>query len=439
MGLVVELPLLASTTTEPTPSIAGSPTVPGDLFQALLATLAPKPSQSTDTPTAPIPAEPPTSRKHEPITELALAFVPVLQLPTATGAPNSPAAPTSPTSAPTQQLPAAAPIETPPAVPSDSGAPAPLAARPPGDQPPNPAEPTTVAPTNHPSAAAPEPPAATQTAPILPPTAGPATDAHPGQPTQSDATPQPTEPDSPAAAGQPAQPGAPPLPAHIAEQPSPQGVVRPVGNAKAETETQQRPGPAAPEHRPLPRAAEPAIQHAAPNSAVAQLRESAPAPSASAPQPTPPAPEPAPQAIQNLDALATTVIERVEAGGGEARIHLEPAGLGEITIHLHARHDAVHLDVHAETPEAVQLLRDAATDLSSLLGQRGLNLAGLDIGLGSRSGGGGTPWTSDTPPRPQAAPGQFAALLGIDDTAALAREQRLRAAYNPDGSLLYRI
>uniref|UniRef100_UPI002ADDEC1D flagellar hook-length control protein FliK n=1 Tax=Tepidiforma sp. TaxID=2682230 RepID=UPI002ADDEC1D len=341
--------------------------------------------------------------------------------------------------APAQRLPAAPPVETLPAAPSNSGAPAPLAAQPPGDQPPNPAEPTTVTPPNNTRADAPAPPTTTQTEPILPPAAGAATDAHPGQPTQSVAAPQPTEPDNPAAPGQPAQTGAPPLPADIAEQPSPQGVVRPVGNAKAEPETQQRPVPATQEHRPLPRAAEPAIQHAAPNSAVAQLRESAPAPSASAPQPTPPAPEPAPQAIQNLDALATTVIERVESGGGEARIHLEPAGLGEITIHLHARHDAVHLDVHAETPEAVQLLRDAATDLSSLLGQRGLNLAGLDIGLGSRSGGGGSPWASDTAPRPQAAPGQFAALLGIDDPAALAREQRLRAAYNPDGSLLYRI
>ena len=432
MGLVVELPLLANTTTEPTPSIAGSPTAPGDLFPALLAALAQTPSQITDTSTAPPPQEPATPRKHEPTTELTLAFVPVLQLPTA------PAAPTTPTSAPAQQLPTAAPSQTPPAAPSTSGAPAPLAAQLPGDQPPSPAEPNIVTSTNPPIAAAPEPPAGTQTAPIPQPTANAATGPHPAQPTQSAATPRPAEPDHPAADRQPTQPGAPPQPAATAEQPSAQGVVRPVGNAKTETEAQQRPGPAAPENRPLPRPAQPAIQHAAPNSAVAQIRQTAPAPSASTPQPTQPTPEPAPQAIHNLDALATTVIERVESGGGEARIHLEPAGLGEITIHLHARHDAVHLDVHAETPEAVQLLRDAATDLSSLLGQRGLNLAGLDIGLGSRSGG-GSPWTPDTPPRPQAAPGQFAALLGIDDTAALAREQRLRAAYNPDGSLLYRI
>ncbi|MEJ5221938.1 MAG: flagellar hook-length control protein FliK, partial [Tepidiforma sp.] len=129
---------------------------------------------------------------------------------------------------------------------------------------------------------------------------------------------------------------------------------------------------------------------------------------------------------------------RVEAGGGEARIHLEPAGLGEITIRLHARHDAVHVDVHAETPEAVQILRDAAADLSALLGQRGMNLAGLNVGLGARQGE-SSGW-GDTRPRP-AAPrdGEFAAILGIEDPAAAARHQRLRAAYNPDGSLLYRV
>jgi flagellar hook-length control protein FliK len=241
---------------------------------------------------------------------------------------------------------------------------------------------------------------------------------------------------SPPADDGPVDPGALPPTEESAPQPAADGVVRPVGNAESFASAGPQPSPADRNARPLPRAAEPAILHAAPNSAVGQLRDAAPAPDAAPPRPADP---PAPQAIQNLDAVATAVIERVEAGGGEARIHLEPAGLGEITIRLHARHDAVHVDVHAETPEAVQLLRDAAADLSSLLGQRGMNLAGLDIGLGARQGGDSGSSSAGTRARPTAAPGEFAALLGIEDPAAVAREHRLRAAYNPDGSLLYRV
>ncbi|MCX7616619.1 MAG: flagellar hook-length control protein FliK [Tepidiforma sp.] len=221
-------------------------------------------------------------------------------------------------------------------------------------------------------------------------------------------------------------------------------MVRSAGNAPAGLEAPLPAGAAVRAERrpagerPLPRAAEPAIQHAAPASAVAQLREApAPAPAAAAAEPAPVA-EPPPAAIENLDAVATAVIERVEAGGGEARIHLEPAGLGEITIRLHARHDAVHVDVHAETPEAVQLLRDAAADLSSLLGQRGMNLAGLNVGLGTRQGESGG-WADQRPRSAAPRDGEFAAILGIEDPAAAARHQRLRAAYNPDGSLLYRV
>ncbi len=147
---------------------------------------------------------------------------------------------------------------------------------------------------------------------------------------------------------------------------------------------------------------------------------------------------PLPERIENLDAVASAVFEAVEDGGGTARLHLEPDGLGEITIRLHARHEAVHLDIHADTPEAVILLRDAAADLSSLLGERGMNLGGLNIGLGTRDSG-----TADARegrsrgPRP--AEGEFAAILGLEDPAAAARHLRLRAAYNPDGSLLYRV
>jgi flagellar hook-length control protein FliK len=238
------------------------------------------------------------------------------------------------------------------------------------------------------------------------------------------------------------QPDVGPAPPDGAPPPTHQGVVRTVGNAPPQPDlppgvavrVEQRPAG----DRPLPRASEQAILQAAPNSAVAQLRDAAPAaPTAPAP-PAPPAAEP-PPSIQNFDSVATAVFEHVESGGGEARLHLEPADLGEIIIRLQARHDSVHVDIFAETPEAVGLLREAASDLSSLLGQRGMSLDGLSIELGARHDGSPDGRTDGQGPGQTPQPGEFAAILGIDDPAATSRHLRLRAAYNPDGALLFRV
>jgi len=420
MGLVVEL--------QPAPlELAGSAqaggsgtAAAGDLFGALLAAIAG--DSAADAPAGPSLPLPPQRRSPatDPLVAVALALVPAPVLPAP--APSGDAAPAAGGQA--------APLPGAPAAPAEPA----LDSAPPADAA---------------AGAAPDLAAAVESElpadSAVPETAGPASAA----PT-ADLPAGPVAPAVEASAAAGADPPAaePAAPRPAAEPPadltaeSSEGVVRTVGNAAPGSETALPPGIAVrearrPADRPLPRAAEPAIAHAAAGSAVGQLRETSSGQGAAPPAPAEP-PPPAPPAITNLEAVATAVIERVEDVGGEARIRLEPAGLGEITIRLHARHEAVHLDIHAETPEAVALLRDAAADLSSLLGQRGMTLNGLSVGLGARQGGSGG-WEEARPRQQPPARGEFAALLGIEDPAAAARHHRLRAAYNPDGSLLYRV
>jgi flagellar hook-length control protein FliK len=138
-----------------------------------------------------------------------------------------------------------------------------------------------------------------------------------------------------------------------------------------------------------------------------------------------------------VEHVARTIIERVDNGGGDARIHLDPAGLGEVTIHVHTQGEHVHVEVRAEQREAAQLLRDHTQDLSTLLGERGLTLADVNVGLGR--GGGDQTWARDEAPRSRPNSGEFAAIFGAGDTTSLETHNRLRAAYNPDGAHMYRV
>lgn len=139
-----------------------------------------------------------------------------------------------------------------------------------------------------------------------------------------------------------------------------------------------------------------------------------------------------------VDQVARTVIEKVEAGGGEAKLHLHPADLGEITIHVHADGDHVQVHVHAERPEAAQLIREHTVDLSSMLGQQGLNLADVNVSLGQPGSGNANPGEQQPAPN-RPGNGDFAALMGIGDSTATDRFNRVRAAYNPNGAFDYRV
>lgn len=244
----------------------------------------------------------------------------------------------------------------------------------------------------------------------------------------------PEAPDIPAKDGAPAvQP-----PTEAESSTTAQGMVRTVGNASQTPDGQAEAGRGRrPIERPTPRASATGIENAAANSAVGQLRqeqvgEVAPAPAADAPAPAEP-----PAAPPQVDQVASAVIERVEAGGGEARIHLDPVDLGEVVIHVRTNGDQVQVEVRAERPDAARLLRDHTQDLSNLLGSQGLNLADVNVGVGG--GNAESPFErQDASTRP--ASGEFAAILGLEgDTPSAGIHNRLRAAYNPDGALLYRV
>ena len=137
-----------------------------------------------------------------------------------------------------------------------------------------------------------------------------------------------------------------------------------------------------------------------------------------------------------LHDVASAVARRAEEGGGEVRLRLDPPELGHVDLHVRLHEGGVTVDVRAERPEAARLLQDHHDQLSSLLSQQGLDLAGLNVSVGS---GGSQPGRDDLPaPRgSQPRAGEFASLLGIEP--ATATLVRLRAAYNPDGLHLFRV
>ncbi len=187
--------------------------------------------------------------------------------------------------------------------------------------------------------------------------------------------------------------------------------------------------------RPTPNASQQGIAHAAAHSAAGQLREAAaPADAPVAGSPAPAAPAEVPPQVEQV---GSAILERVEAGGGEATIHLEPAELGEIRIRVRLADGRVHVEVHAGRPESAQLFRDHTVDLTSLLGDRGLDLA--DVFVGTGDGRGDESRGEGAQQRRRTETG-FAELLGLEQQPSGAeRHNRLRAAYNPDGAHLFRI
>lgn len=230
-----------------------------------------------------------------------------------------------------------------------------------------------------------------------------------------------------------------------AELPTESGVVRSVGNAENANRSQsgednakfgergQGRGPARTEN--TPRASAKGIEHAAANSPVGELRQLSDAtPIADVGPVEAPAPAEVPQQV---DQVAASVFESVEVGATEARLRLDPAEMGEVVIHIQSDGEGgIRVEVRAERPEAAQLLRDHTQDLSQLLGDRGLNLTDVNVGLGR----GDSEQSSFGERRTESpANGEFASILGIDEPGSSARHNRLRLAYNPDGAHIYRV
>ncbi len=228
------------------------------------------------------------------------------------------------------------------------------------------------------------------------------------------------------------------------DAPEQAGVVRAVGNAETSNDatSSEGDGPStegSPSRRPervdtAPRASAQGVENASANSPVGQMRATSQAtPLAEVPAPATPAPAELPQQV---DQVAASVFESVEVGASEAVPRLDPAEMGEVVIRIQSDADGVRIDIRAERPEAMQLLRDHTQDLSQLLGDRGLNLSDVNVGLGRRDNeqAGGGQQQGNGP-----ADGEFAEILGLDEPGSANLHKRLRSAYNPDGAHMYRV
>ena len=139
-----------------------------------------------------------------------------------------------------------------------------------------------------------------------------------------------------------------------------------------------------------------------------------------------------------LSSVAQTVLDAIETGGGDARIHLQPRELGDVVIHIRASGDRVEVMVQAERAEAVNILRDNAQDLTCTARsawpqprrpQRQPRHASAGPGLGQ---------ANNQPNNRLRGESEFANALGADP-ASTTNHNKLRTAYNPDGAHLYRI
>jgi hypothetical protein len=117
------------------------------------------------------------------------------------------------------------------------------------------------------------------------------------------------------------------------------------------------------------------------------------------------------------DRLGDIQVASIEAGDGKLRTELElaPKELGRLKMVLQATERGLHLQIVAERPETLDLVRRQIDHLQRALGAEGVTLSGLDLqdhgGDGPRpraDGRGGTPQPppvgSDAPPAPLGSP-----------------------------------
>lgn len=120
-----------------------------------------------------------------------------------------------------------------------------------------------------------------------------------------------------------------------------------------------------------------------------------PAPSTSGTQAPAPTQTQTPTRLADLAQAAQTAIRITsQAGGTSARITLQPQELGNVEIHLSYGAGGVTATIHADNPQAVQMLQQAAPDLRRALEGQGLSLLGFDVRDRSNPSANGDP-----PPR----------------------------------------
>jgi flagellar hook-length control protein FliK len=105
---------------------------------------------------------------------------------------------------------------------------------------------------------------------------------------------------------------------------------------------------------------------------------------ASAPQAQPQV-QPSVRLAELAKAAQTAISVTSQSGGTTARIVLHPAELGSVQIHLRYSSDGVTATIRADSPQAAQVLHEAAPDLRRALEGQGLSL--LDLDVHDQSGG----------------------------------------------------
>jgi len=136
--------------------------------------------------------------------------------------------------------------------------------------------------------------------------------------------------------------------------------------------------------------------------------------------------------------VTQAVIEQLLPDGGRVTLRLNPPELGEVTLRMTITAERVSLEAVVERPEAVAIIRESQEALERLLAERGLELVDVFVGLRQGQGGDSQRQSSEANSNEK---GEFAAFLNgdDDDQQTQSQHQALRAAYNPDGSLLYRV
>ena len=92
----------------------------------------------------------------------------------------------------------------------------------------------------------------------------------------------------------------------------------------------------------------------------------------------PPA-QPSVRLAELAQAAQTAITVTSQNGGGSARIVLHPEELGTVQIHLRYSSDGVTATIRADSPQAAQVLHQAAPDLRRALEGQGLSLLDLDV------------------------------------------------------------
>jgi flagellar hook-length control protein FliK len=116
------------------------------------------------------------------------------------------------------------------------------------------------------------------------------------------------------------------------------------------------------------------------NAQTTTVQDAPPAKDVGAAPATPaPTPQPSVRLAELAQAAQTAIRVSSQNGDTSARITLHPNELGSVEIHLRYGADGVSATVRADSPQAAQILHDAAPDLKRALQGQGMELLGFDV------------------------------------------------------------